>query len=524
MNNIKFANGQFERRTPESQGIPSRAIRACLDQVMASGENVHSLHVFRHGYLVAGGCAKPFHDHSPRRVYSTMKTVIALAILFLVQEGKVTFEDKIVDYFPEDVPADCAPEIRALTLRNVLNMSVGQEQDALRIFHESNYGAGMIPFTARNAASQLDFDPAGMSLEQIFFSLPVVFQPGSRFHYVNTVPELLIRIVTKTSGTDFIHYLQPRLFEPLGIHWFNCQETWMDGWSPAAPARKATDPVIGYLDGATTVTTSEDLCKFALFLLQRGSWDGKQLLDPALVDEATAMHIPTDDWAAKQPLYNETSSYGYGMQIWRNPYGGYQLIGGSGQCAVVVPDQELVIVWTSMNSHLAERLSIVPNAVRDCIYKYLRAYPLDAQPEEADQMQRCFDSWSIMPVPTLAHRSSEAQRSGRYEAAEICDGITALVFDFEHETVTVEQGDAKCELTYGTDGNFVTNTPCPVIQAGGYSCVYGADKDIVHVCGGWSAEDENAFLLLLQYDCDMIPYYYTCVLQADGHMALSRRS
>ena len=156
---IRMIGGEFEKRTPESQGISSRDITACLEAIKATGENVHSLHIFRNGFSVAGGSALPFTDLSPRRVYSTMKSVIALAVLFLVQEGKLSFEDRIADWFKEDVPADCPKELKELTLRQTLNMSVGQFQDALTIFHASHYGLGMIPFTQREKMKDLPFDP-----------------------------------------------------------------------------------------------------------------------------------------------------------------------------------------------------------------------------------------------------------------------------------------------------------------------------------------------------------------------------
>ena len=47
---IRMIDGEFEKRTPESQGISSRDILECLEAIKATGENVHSLHIFRNGF------------------------------------------------------------------------------------------------------------------------------------------------------------------------------------------------------------------------------------------------------------------------------------------------------------------------------------------------------------------------------------------------------------------------------------------------------------------------------------------
>ena len=515
---IRMIDGEFEKRTPESQGISSGDITACLEAIKATGENVHSLHIFRNGFSVAGGSALPFTDLSPRRVYSTMKSVIALAVLFLVQEGKLSFEDRIADWFKEDVPADCPKALKELTLRQTLNMSVGQFQDALTIFHASRYGLGMIPFTQREKMKDLPFDPKGMSLTQLFFSLPVEYAPGTRFHYVNTVPELLIRLVTKAAGEDFINYLRPRLFEPLKVDLFNAQETMKDGWSPEAPSRGMYDHVETYLDGSTSVTTAKDLCKFALFLLQKGRWEGRQLLSEELVTEATSMLMPT--WMEEGR--DEFHAYGYGMQIWRNPFGGFSLLGGSGQAAVAVPEEGLVVVYTSMNTHLAAEGTKMPEIVRDFVVKRLYGTALPEDPEGLAAMEKCFKEWSTAPEGLSAHREGEVALAGRYVLKEPCDGITTAGFDFKNALVRIEQGSRRCYLQYGLGGAFERNTQRPKMPAEGYSKVYGGDPLGCFASGGWA--ENGTFVLQLQYSDDLRCFRYSFRFDPDGTAEVSRRS
>ncbi len=518
MHDIHLINGEFETATPESVGIPSGAIADCLEAIIRSDRNIHSLHVFKNGYLVAGGSAKPFTDTSRRRVYSTMKSVIALAVLFLVQEGKLSFEDKIVDWFPGDVPEDCSELMKNLTLRNILNMSVGQEKDALSIYHAANFGEEMIPLGQRGKGFGLDFDPKGMTLEQIFFRLPMDFVPGTRFHYVNTVPELLIRLITKASGTDFIHYLKPRLFDKLHTDVFNSQETTDKGWSPAGYHRSADEEVSTYLDGSTTVTSSKDLCKFALFYLQRGSWEGEQLLDPALIDEATSLLIPTADFAAKTGQA-EDNAYGYGMQIWRNSYGGYQMLGGCGQTAVIIPELELAIVWCAFDPAYHDGGTAV--LVRDLIFKALRKHAIQEDPAAFARLQQLYRGWTITPPALTSDFERCNIKAGSYTLAEPVDGFTAAAFDYKEKTVSLTQGDKVTVLDYGLCGSFVRNADGPDRKIDGYSCVYENDRRAVWAaCGTMDAE---TLLLQLQYEGEMQPMRYYFTPGADGVLKCTKK-
>ena len=518
MHDIHLINGLFEAATPESVGIPSGAIADCLEAIIKSDRNIQSLHIFKDGKLAAGGSAKPFTDTSRRRVYSTMKSVIALAVLFLVQEGKLSFEDKIVDYFPEDVPEDCSELMKNLTLRNILNMSVGQEKDALSIFHASSFGEEMIPLNQRGKDFGLSFNPKGMTLEQIFFRLPMDYVPGSRFHYVNTVPELLIRLITKASGTDFIHYLKPRLFDYLHTDVFNSQETTDPSWSPEKPHRHADDFVKTYLDGSTTVTSSYDLCKFALFYLQRGSWEGKQLLDPALIDEATSMLIPTADFAAKTGE-SDDNAYGYGMQIWRNSYGGYQMLGGCGQTAVIVPEMNLVMVWCAFDPAYHDGRTAA--LVRDHIFKAMRRHSIPENPEAYERLQAVLKGWTIAPPNLTSDFESCSIRPGKYALAETVDGIDAVEFNYKEKSAVVYQNGSAVNLDFGLCGSFVRNAKGPKRRIDGYSCVYENDTKAVWAACGTTGRD--TLLLQLQYEGEMQPMRYYFSPAGDGILCCEKR-
>ena len=118
-------------------------------------------------------------------------------------------------------------------------------------------------------------------------------EPGTHFLYNTLGTYMLSAIITKVTGMPAGEYLRPRLFEPLGIE---------DWWWEACPK--------GFHTGGFGLNLrTGDIAKFGQFLLQKGMWDGKQLLNPEWIGEATSYQVKNfgeKDWGS-----------GYGYQFWR---------------------------------------------------------------------------------------------------------------------------------------------------------------------------------------------------------------
>jgi len=117
-----------------------------------------------------------------------------------------------------------------------------------------------------------------------------------------------------------------RLFRPLGI---------------SDPQWKESDD--GYTIGATgLMLTTSDMALFGRFLLQRGNWEGKQLVSSSWIDAATRTHVPT------MPSQGEADyGLGYGYQFWTCRYGAYRCDGKEGQFIVVFPGLGAVVTINS---------------------------------------------------------------------------------------------------------------------------------------------------------------------------------
>lgn len=291
------------RSTPEKQGISSSSIQNFVDAVSKSKQEFHSLMILRHGHVVAEGWWAPYSPEHRQQLYSLSKSFTSTAIGFAVAEGLLSVDDPVIKFFPDELPAEISENLAALKVKHLLMMSVGHAKDSIQI---------------------LEASPAGVTWEKTFLSQPVVFRPGSQFMYNSGASYMLSSIVKKVSGKTAHEFLRPRLYEPLDI----TDATWTENFE-------------GVNMGASHLRMrTENLAKFGQLFLQKGKWNGKQILPEAWIAEATSKQIENGK--------NDSSwGFGYGYQFWLNPPGGFRADGAFGQFTMVFPEQDAVVVITS---------------------------------------------------------------------------------------------------------------------------------------------------------------------------------
>jgi CubicO group peptidase (beta-lactamase class C family) len=248
---------------------------------------------------------------TPKNVFSVSKSFSSMAVGMAIDEGKLALPDRVLDAFPGLIP-EPGPLLEKLTLENLLTMSRG-------------FASFSRPDTVAEALAQ-----------------PLSYEPGSHFIYDNASTFLASAMVTRATGLKVRDYLLDRLFRPLDI--------------PDPVWQESND---GYTVGATGLeVTTTALSRFGQFLLQRGSWKGKQLVSASWIDGATRTQISnkeaTDlDW-----------NMGYGYYFWTCRYGAYRADGANGQYVIVLPRQEAVIAINSNEENMKSILYEVWNHIR----------------------------------------------------------------------------------------------------------------------------------------------------------------
>ena len=155
---------------------------------------------------------------------------------------------------------------------------------------------------------------------------------------------MLSAIVQTVTGQKILDYLQPRLFEPLGIQ----GETW------------ETCPRGINVGGWGLSIQTEGLAKFGQLYLQKGAWQGRQLLPAQWVEEATTFKIQ-QPLPAKPSRPNDQNDWlqGYCYQFWRCRHNAFRGDGAFGQFMIVMPEQDAVVAITAEVSDMQGELDLV---------------------------------------------------------------------------------------------------------------------------------------------------------------------
>ncbi len=302
------------RSTPEEQGVSSAALLAFVGAAEQRIDALHSFMLLRHGHVIAEGWWAPYAAGEPHSLYSLSKSFTSTAVGLAVAEGKLSVDDPVLQFFPDEAPAAPAKNLRSMRVRDLLRMSSGQRAEDLKEF----------PF-----GSSAD-------LVKAFLELPVPDKPGTHFVYNTAATYVLSAIVQKVTGQTVEDYLGPRLFGPLGIS----HPTW----------EKSAQGIS--LGGFGLSIRTEDIARFGQLYLQRGQWQGRQLVPAAWVDAATSLQTangsdPSSDW-----------DQGYGYQFWRCRHGFYRGDGAFGQFCVVMAPFDAVLAITSATKDLPSVLNL----------------------------------------------------------------------------------------------------------------------------------------------------------------------
>ncbi len=337
------AGADLPRSSPEAQGVSSPAVLAFVEAADKSIDSLHSFMLVRHGHVVAEGWWTPYSAATPHALYSLSKSFTSTAVGLAVAEGKLSVDDPVLKFFPDDAPATPGGNLKAMRLSDLLRMSTGQQTEPPRRPDE--------PWV------------------KTFLAHPVPFKPGTHFLYNTSATYMLSAAVQKATGQTVLDYLTPRLFSPLGIE----HPTW-----EASPQGISAG---GY---GLSVRT-EDIAKFGQLYLQKGKWQGKQLVPEAWVKKATALQTsngsnPNSDW-----------DQGYGYQFWRCRHGAYRGDGAFGQYCIVLPEQDAVIAITSG----VRDMQAVLNLVWDRLLPAMKSAPLPPDEEARAKLERTLKGLSL---------------------------------------------------------------------------------------------------------------------------------
>ena len=389
--------GDLPRSTPAQQGISTQAVINMMDSLMALPDcDIHHVMVLRHGQVVAELHPAPFRAEDAHTLYSASKTFTSLAVGIAIDENLLRLDDRVVTFFPDKRPAVISDNLAAMTVRDLLMMASGIKPDwAMR-------------------------DLEGADWIKVWLAKSCDEAPGTHFQYDSMCTFMLSAIVQRVTGRTMLDYLNQKLFAPMHI-------TQVD--SEMSP------------DGINTGgwglrVQAETMAKLGLLLMNKGNWEGHQLVSANYVEQACSPLIYYKD--KKENDSPTDGNQGYGFQVWQCKWpGAIRADGAFGQYSVVVPQEELVVVI----------LGVIPNGHPElaCIWNQLMPgikshEPL--RPEKKTQArlnQLC--ATAVLPLPQGKQMTKKAEQIA---------GRVMQLDDNQHgyKSLTITD-DGSLKITYG---------------------------------------------------------------------------
>lgn len=305
--NPEICTSPLDAATPESQGVSSELIFNYLTELNDDTSiNMHNVLILKNGKIISKTAFGNSDLSVWKMTFSACKSVVALAIGMLVDEGKLDINTCVCDYFPEHANPVTKLRLRDVTVKTLLTMSTGSTFNEFLCMSADNW-------------------------EKAFFKSAFSLKPGTVFNYNSLNTYMLSAIVKRVSGQTLTEYLKPRLFEPLEIRNFYFEKsnsnTEIGGWG--------------------LFITPEDFAKIGQMVLNRGLWNSRRIVSEEWINTATRAQIATP---------KQYGDYEYGYQFWVGRKNNSFLFNGMfGQNVLGYFDSGILIVTNAGNDELFQQ-------------------------------------------------------------------------------------------------------------------------------------------------------------------------
>ena len=459
-----FPDKGWRTSTPEEQGMDSELLLQMLQTVQREKVPLHSVVIIRNGYLVLEAYFDPYHRETWHNIYSATKSVTSTLAGIAMDEGKISgIDQKITDLFPALKVPDNQLNLEDSTLENILTMTAGHTSDS----SDTIYGSTNWP--------------------QDFYNLPFSTKPGETFLYDSGAAHLAACAVKQATQENVSAYAKEHLFAPLGINEYS--------WEMSTE---------GIQTGGWGIRMAPvDMARFGYLFLRKGVWNGQQIVSSQWISKATAEH--------EKGFWGDYMKNGYGYFWWMNSFGGFRADGYAGQYIYVLPEQDIVAVFTGginyTETYQPGKLMtefIIPSVTSDT------TLPDNSKSVvELATLIQTLESPKTEAVPALPAMVNSI--SGKNIATKAFITSFSLNFASQNEcNFTIMQEGKEIVLPVGMDGVYRVSD---AIQVG--TLVWYPPYQSVALKGQWVSED--TFLIHWQYVGE--PYQEEYVITFHGESA-----
>ena len=452
------------RSTPEEEGIDSGLIIDFLNEMEKEEAELHGIMIVVNQKVIFEAYNAPYQSDIPHNLHSYTKTFTNTTAGLAYTNGLLKLEDKVLDYFPQYAP-DANEYLKALTLYDLITMRSGQER-----------GIG-----------GNEWRPLKSSWIDAYFQVPWVEMPGKRFLYSSGNSYILSAIVQKVTGKTCYEYLRENLLPYMGIGEF----TWQ------------TSPE-GICSGGNGISLCvEDITRMGMLYLNRGMWEGAQLLSPDWVDMSLGK-------MNSAPLLEGEREYNF---HWEHSGSIWAASGMFGQGSVLIPELNMVIGMTAADSrYMADKGGLIQKTI--------------VEPARIQRKTDGTSKWEVLKNKGLRmtlegkYKSvSEHMDFGKafyeYQVPDRTDGIKKILFKFSEDRViySVEDMRGLHTVVCGLD-HWVKSVTS---MTGAYlHHQYEMDRMRVSACAFWESES----VLMMEWRFPEVAFCDHVRIEFDGFGAI----
>ena len=423
----------FERITPEAAGISSEAVLEYIKTLDNNNLNTHSIILSRGNKIISEAYYAPFHREFNHRMYSVSKSFVGIAIGLLMDDGLMSFDDKFVKFFPDYITDEnCGDDLRDMTIREALTMTTCQ------------------------TAWGWWFKSGTDDRLKLYFHNEPKYMSGSFFEYDSPVSYMLGAIVERLTGKPLLEFMKDRFLRDIGFS--------EDAYCIKCPGGHS-------FSDSGIMCTAYDLLLFARFVMNNGSWNGRQYMSADYVKDATSYHVANS-------IYGNYSysSLGYGYQIWQSYDGGFSFLGMGDQLAICDRERDFIMIINSDNQGNPHSRFLIVHDLYERIIRKLSDKPLEENKTAYDKLCEYEKTRVLNFAKPMYDGAFGKEISGKtYVLSENPMGITHFRLDFDENggkfSYTNEQGDKELRFGYGRnefqkfpqDGysDMTAGYPCP---------------------------------------------------------------
>lgn len=296
---------------------------------------LHSIMIVKKGEVLLERWYNGQTAETPHKMHSVSKTFTATAVGMAIEDGKLALTDKVISFFPDQLPAEVSDNLAAMTVRDLLTMTCGHDSEPqISRFLDPN-----------------NVDDPNSDWVRAFLAWPVEHKPGEYYLYNSFGTYMLSAIVQKVTGQKVLDLLDQRLFKPLHIDRPNWDES----------------PQGINCGGWGLELKTEDMAKMGQLFLQHGQWNGQQLINADWLKEMGSYQVPSApsgtrfDQLEESGLNKDNNEWvqGYGYQMWVCRHGAFRADGYAGQYIMIFPERDVVLVLTTSSSLYQPYMDII---------------------------------------------------------------------------------------------------------------------------------------------------------------------